>query len=429
MPDSKRPPTESLATIDELDLGEPRLVWAPASGEEQSLVVDAGGIEIGKDEAARLRIDDRHVSGRHARVALTDAGVLIEDLGSRNGTFVNGVPVTSVVVRRRSLVTVGGTPIRLEFGGPPPTGERFHGAIGVAESMRNVFAILTRLAATEVSVMLLGETGTGKDVMARAIHRGSARADGPFAVFDCGAVAPNLIESDLFGHRKGAFTGAVADREGVFERGHGGTVFLDEIGELPLDLQPRLLRVLEQRAVTRVGGEETHPVDVRVVSATNSDLSAAVAAGRFRKDLYFRLSAAVVDLPPLRQRLEDLPALVGAFLADLDGPAVVAPATLEALGSYDWPGNVRELRNVIESAAALADGPVLEPRHLLFFRHGRSRAPTLDNLPLAGQSLERLERAAIKQTLDRTGGNKAQAARILGIASSTLYEKIKKYDL
>ena len=161
MPDSKRPPTESLATLDELDLGEPRLVWSPASGEEQSLLVDGDGVEIGKDDSASLRIDDRHVSGRHARVALTEAGVLIEDLGSRNGTFVNGVPVTSVVVRRRSLITVGGTPVRLEFGGPPPTGERFHGAIGVAESMRNVFAILNRLAATEVSVMLLGETGTG----------------------------------------------------------------------------------------------------------------------------------------------------------------------------------------------------------------------------------------------------------------------------
>jgi transcriptional regulator with PAS, ATPase and Fis domain len=279
-----------------------------------------------------------------------------------------------------------------------------------------------------VSILILGETGTGKDVLARAIHAHSARAEGPFAVFDSGAVAPNLIESDLFGHEKGAFTGAVASREGVFERGHTGTVFLDEIGELPLELQPRLLRVLEQRRVHRVGSEGDVPADVRVVSATNCDLEVEVEAGRFRQDLFFRLSAAVVQIPPLRDRLEDLPALVSEFLRELDIPLTVSPATLTALRSYDWPGNVRELRNVIESASALAEGRTLEPRHLLFFKHQR-RAPTLERLPLAGRTLEALERAAIKQTLVQTDGNKAKAARTLGIASSTLYEKIKKYGI
>ena len=424
----RRAPTESLPSFDELELGEPHLSWDGGEAGEQTVAVAGAAVVIGKGEQAGLRVDDRHVSRQHARVSRVSAGVLIEDLGSRNGTFVNGVPIDRVVVKRGSLISVGNSAVRLQFGLRPSAKHSFHGAIGSAECMREVFAILDKLAATEVSILLTGETGTGKDVLARAVHAGSARAEAPFAVFDCGAVAPNLIESDLFGHKKGAFTGAIGDREGVFERGNGGTVFLDEIGELPLELQPRLLRVLEQRAVNRVGGAERTDIDVRVLSATNCDLAAAVDAGRFRKDLFFRLSAAVVEIPPLRDRLEDVPALVAIFLGDSDGPMTVSPATLKALRSYDWPGNVRELRNVIESAAALADGPALEPRHLLFFKHGR-RAPTLERLPLGGRTLENLERAAIKQTLEHTEGNKAQAARMLGIASSTLYEKIKKFGL
>jgi transcriptional regulator with PAS, ATPase and Fis domain len=275
---------------------------------------------------------------------------------------------------------------------------------------------------------LLGETGSGKDVLARAVHARSPRAERPFVVFDCGAVAPNLIESELFGHVKGAFTGAVSDRQGAFEMAHGGTLFLDEVGEMPLELQPRLLRVLEERRVRRVGAEELRPVDVRVVAATNRDLELEIAEGRFRQDLFFRLSAAVVRVPPLRDRLEDLPQLVSAALAELKLPFTCSDATLATLRAYDWPGNVRELKNVVTSAAAFAEGGTLEPKHLLFFRR-QHRAPTLDRLPLAGRTLEKLERAAIKQTLDQFDGNKTKASRALGIAASTLYEKIKKYEL
>jgi len=405
-----------------------RLIWSSADGVERRVELGAIPLSIGSDKFAEVHLDDPHVSRKHAKIMLTLDGVVVEDLGSSNGTYVNDVLIERAVLIQPAIITAGKTAMRLELGEPAPEAHSYHGVVGASPVMQDVFRMLEKLAPTEVSILLLGETGTGKDVLARAVHATSARANGPFAVFDSGAVAANLIESDLFGHQKGAFTGAVAAREGVFERGHTGTVFLDEIGELPLELQPRLLRVLEQRMVRRVGGEDNVPADVRVISATNRDLEAEVEVGRFRQDLFFRLSAAVVQIPPLRDRLEDVPALVEEFLRDLGSAFTVAPATLTALRSYDWPGNVRELRNVITSAAALADGPCLEPRHLLFFKHTR-RAPTLDRLPLAGRTLEALEEAAIKQTLLQTGGNKAKTARVLGIASSTLYEKIKKFGL
>jgi len=294
--------------------------------------------------------------------------------------------------------------------------------------MRRVFALLARLAPTELTITLTGETGTGKDVLARAVHEASARAGRPFIVFDCGAVAGNLIESELFGHAKGSFTGAITTRQGAFETAQGGTLFLDEIGELSLDLQPKLLRVLEQRRLRRVGDSEDRPVDVRIVAATNRDLEVQVKEGAFRQDLFFRLSMAVLHVPALRERPEDLPALATHFAAGSAGALTVAPETLQVLGRYDWPGNVRELRNVITAAAAVAEKGALEPRHLIFFRPQRRR-PSVPRLPLAGQSLEAIERAAIDQTLRQFAGNRTKAARALGIAASTLYEKIKKYDL
>jgi DNA-binding NtrC family response regulator len=294
--------------------------------------------------------------------------------------------------------------------------------------MRRVFALLQKLAPTELTITLTGETGTGKDVLARAVHDASPRAGAAFVVFDCGAAAPSLIETELFGHEKGAFTGAASERRGAFERAHGGTLFLDEVGELALDLQPKLLRALEQRCVRRVGGAEDITVDVRILAATNRDLEDDVHTGRFREDLYFRLSAAIVKVPSLRARRADLGELVQAILAAEGRRLSVSPDTLAVLASYDWPGNVRELRNVLLGAAALAEGETLEPRDLMFFRP-RRRDPTIDRLPLAGRSLESIERAAIGQTLRQVGGNKVKAARELGIAPSTLYEKIKKYGL
>jgi DNA-binding NtrC family response regulator len=262
--------------------------------------------------------------------------------------------------------------------------------------MRRVLEVLEPLARADVTVTLTGETGTGKDVLARRIHQQSERASGPFVVFDCGAVAANLAESELLGHERGAFTGALATHEGAFERANGGTLFLDEIGELPLDLQTRLLRVLGN--------------------------------GRFRQDLYFRLAAAVVAVPPLRERLEDLPALVGLLLDDLGYGAVeVTREALAVLARRPWPGNVRELKNTLSCAVAFLDSQLLEPRHLTFAAPPEAQCTSIEP-PLGGLKLERVEREAIEQTLRMTGGNKARAAELLGIAPSTLYEKLKKYQ-
>ncbi|HEX2673800.1 MAG TPA: sigma-54 dependent transcriptional regulator [Polyangiaceae bacterium] len=295
--------------------------------------------------------------------------------------------------------------------------------------MQQVLAALSRLAQTELTITIVGETGTGKDVIAQAIHEHSPRRGGPFVVFDCGAVAANLAESELFGHERGAFTGASVTYSGAFERANGGTLFLDEIGELPMDLQPRLLRALENRGVRRVGGNEYRPVDVRVLAATNRDLPAFVKARAFREDLFFRLAAAVVPIPALRNRLEDLPLLIPVLLADLGmGNVRIADETLAMLSSHSWPGNVRELKNTLASALAFAEGGTLEPEHLRFMPNVSEPQP-LEELMLGGKSLESLERVAIEQTLTQCGGNKSQAAQSLGISTSTLYEKLKKFGL
>ena len=319
---------------------------------------------------------------------------------------------------------------RIRESAPPPAPgvKVLRKVAGASPSMGRMFQLLEPLARSEITLTLIGETGTGKDVLARHVHQQSSRADRPFVVFDCGAVAANLAESELFGHERGAFTGALAAHAGAFERAHTGTLFLDEIGELPLDLQTRLLRVLGGHCVRRVGGTQDRPIDVRVVAATNRDLRSEVAAGRFRQDLYFRLAAAVVQVPPLRERTEDIPLLVARLLDDLGHPeAEVSPVALAALSERTWPGNVRELKNTLACAMAFLDGPVLEPRHFSFPTSTDTRSG-VELLALAGIKLEKIEREAIEQTLRQTQGNKARAAEMLGIATSTLYEKLKKYQ-
>lgn len=294
--------------------------------------------------------------------------------------------------------------------------------------MLKVLGTLNRLAPTELTITLVGETGTGKDVLSQAIHEHSARSSGPFVVFDCGAVTATLAESELFGHERGAFTGAQASHAGAFERANGGTLFLDEIGELPLDLQPRLLRALENRGVRRVGGTQYRPVDLRVIAATNRDLPALAAEKLFRQDLFFRLAAAVVPIPSLRQRQEDLELLVPMLLADLGRQDLEVPKqTYDRLQAHDWPGNVRELKNTLASALAFVEGTTLEARHLRFMTVKQDSA-SVEHLPLGGHALETLERMAIEQTLSAKI-TKAQAAQVLGISLSTLYEKLKKFNL
>src|SRR5690606_26151452 len=241
---------------------------------------------------------------------------------------------------------------------------------GASAAMREIFASLEKVSPSDLTVLITGETGTGKELIARGIHNASPRRNRPFVVLDCGSIPKDLIESTLFGHEKGSFTGAVGQHRGCFEQANGGTIFLDEIGELDVSLQPKLLRVLEQREIKRVGGGRTIKVDVRVLAATNRDLRAEVTAGNFREDLYFRLSVVHVELPPLRDRRDDIPALAQHFLREVAGRRGIAmsiePAAMHALVMHSWPGNVRELRNVVERAAALCDGPVITRADVVF---------------------------------------------------------------
>jgi DNA-binding NtrC family response regulator len=295
--------------------------------------------------------------------------------------------------------------------------------------MQGILAVVSRLARTDVSLSFIGETGTGKDVLAHLLHDLSPRARAPFVVFDCSAVPANLVESEIFGHERGSFTGAVTTHVGAFERARGGTLFLDEVGELPIDLQPKLLRVLESRCFRRVGGSRDRPHDVRIVAATNRDLASLVTTRHFREDLYFRLAAAVVSVPPLRDRCEDIPLLVPSLLSELGrGNLRVPRETYDLLIAHSWPGNVRELKNTLAAALAFVDGDVLDPRQVRIVTPVGGAASGLDRLPLGGQKLETIERAAIRQTLRHTRGNKTLAAQQLGIAISTLYEKLRKYD-
>jgi len=324
----------------------------------------------------------------------------------------------------------GDAPISLLRPARSPGGQRAQRTLpSESLSMRGLLSSLTRLAKTDVTVTLVGETGTGKDLLAAAVHEMSVRASGPFVVFDCGSIARNLAESELFGHERGSFTGAQGVHLGAFERAHGGTLFLDEVGELPLELQPRLLRALENRTVRRVGGGQDRRVDVRVVAATNRDLAGEVCAGRFRQDLYFRLAGAVLFVPPLRNRRDDVPGLARALLGDLGHHDVtLSPAALEALARHSWPGNVRELKNVLACAVAFVDGQLLDAHHLRLPEADGAELG-LEQLPLAGCSLQEIEREAIRQTLSQAAGNKSQAARSLGIAISTLYDKLKRHGL
>ena len=428
------PATIAIKTRDPSGYRTARLVITSPNGPERSLVLGVSHVRIGASSSNDVVIEDAHASRFHCELRKTDEGWLLRDLGSLNGTRVGDVAIKEGLLHSGATISVGETRIRFlaDEGKPEEVVQsphhHFGDVVGRSTRMREVFAVLERISATDLTVLIGGETGSGKDVMARAIHANSARAKKPFVVFDCAAVAPNLIESELFGHVKGAFTGANENRDGAFVRADGGTLFLDEIGELAIDLQPKLLRALEQRTVRPVGGGKEVSIDVRIIAATHRNLEEAVKGGTLRQDLFFRLSVVTVQVPPLRQRVEDLPMIIEKLLVSGGKAVGLAPETMTILEKYDWPGNVRELRNVIESASAVCDGEQIEPKHLIFFKP-RRRDPTVEKLPLAGKTLETIERAAIAQTLEQCGGNKTKAARALGISPSTLYEKVKKYSL
>ena len=306
--------------------------------------------------------------------------------------------------------------------------------LGRSDAMRELVNMVETVAPTEATVLISGETGTGKELVARAIQAASTRRDKPFVTINCAALAENLLESELFGHEKGAFTGADRRREGRFVQAHGGTLFLDEIGEMPLALQAKLLRVLQQGEVQRVGCDETIKVDVRVISATNRVLAEEVAAGRFREDLFYRLNVIGLEVPPLRARREDIPLLASTFLerhaaANRKTIKGFTPQAMDAMLRYGWPGNVRELENAVERAVILSGGEYIAERALPLAVQNASDAPEDEELALGSMSLEDVERKAIEATLRETDDNKSEAARRLGITRATLHSKLKKYGL
>jgi transcriptional regulator with PAS, ATPase and Fis domain len=331
-------------------------------------------VRVGTAADNDLVLRDPEVSRHHLELRVADRGYRLVDLGSTNGTYFRGARIHEVEIGLSAEVRLGSTVLRLEPGSVSQevvaSRRTFGTLIGSSEAMQRVYGLLAAVAPTDTTVLIEGETGTGKELVAQEIHKGSPRANQRLVVIDCGALPAGLIESELFGHERGAFTGAEAQREGAFERCRGGTVFLDEIGELPLELQSRLLRVLDQRTVQRVGGNLRRKVDLRLVAATNRDLAKEVRERRFREDLYYRLAVVRVQLPPLRKRREDIVRLARHFLRQAgctDPEAVLTPDVVASLRSRKWAGNARELRNVLERAVVLVDGAsdLVEPERSL----------------------------------------------------------------
>jgi DNA-binding NtrC family response regulator len=307
----------------------------------------------------------------------------------------------------------------------------FGGLTGITGKMQRVYKMIEKVSQHEYPVLILGESGTGKELVARSIHFSGPRKERPFVPVDCSALVPTLIESELFGYVKGAFTGAIHAKQGLLEAAQGGTLFLDEIGDMPVDLQAKLLRALQEHEVKPVGSTERRQINVRIIAATHRDLEAGIRTGEFRQDLYFRLNVVQIKIPPLRDRKSDIPILVTTFLEKFSGPhdsvRTISEDALRRLLAYDWPGNVRELENAIERAVALGSGPIVHvgdlPSNLLY--------PSAERLPEKEEliPLEELERRAILRTLRETGGDKLAAARLLGIGKTTLYRKLKQFSL
>jgi len=426
-----------------------RVVSGPDQGKEH--VLDEGTTMVGTHADNDLVLTDATVSRYHLEIRVRRDGIEVRDLDTTNGTKHGGARVGQVVLVGPARLRLGkhteldvepvDTSVELEAW----RGDRFGDVLGTSPPMQRLFSLLAKAAPTEATILLQGETGTGKEAIAEAVHQMSRRSRGPFVVVDCGSIPHELIASELFGHAKGSFTGAGADKQGLIEAANRGTLFLDEIGELALDLQPQLLRVLDRRQVRRVGETHSVDVDIRVIAATHRDLRAMVRAGQFREDLYYRLAVVATHVPPLRERKGDIPALA-AWFADKMGRGgwVQSPGLLEQLIAHDWPGNVRELRNVVEralslGASALADLTDPGPRAQPAADSGggeppERRAPAHDVLELPFKEakaalVESFERDYLTALLARHKGNISRAAAEAGIDRNYIHRLVKKYNL
>jgi two-component system response regulator GlrR len=427
---SKRPSTLVLTDSASGDLVARQwkvvVVDGPDAG--KSMERRGGTIVLGAHRDADLTLSDPAVSRYHAELRLLPEGVFVVDLGSRNGTKVGGVRVERALVPPGGTFRVGKTELavraedeRVRVGGA----EAFGDFKTKTNSARRVLAQMKLVAPTEATVLIEGETGTGKELLARAIHAHSARADGPFIVVDCGAVTDSLLESQLFGHEKGAFTGASEARAGAFEAANGGTVFLDELGELPLELQPKLLRVLEARTVRRLGSVEDRRVDVRFVAATNRNLESMVAKGQFRGDVFYRVAVVRARIPALRDRPDDVPLLAADAAERISGGRITLTRdAVDALMSYDWPGNARQLRNVIERAVALSQSGRISAVDLFGDENGAEDALTFKSRK--DQVIAEFEARYVRGLLARHDGNVSSAAREAGMSRNALYALMKR---
>ena len=429
--------TQQIRSGDALELRRNRLELEVVRGPDKKTSGTFAGdrIVVGTHETCDLVLTDPTVSRQHFEIELEPQGYRIRDLDSLNGVRVEGLRVFDALVGASATLEIGETRIKMRMSSSAvkvdvPAITRCGPLLGRSVAMRKVFELVERVAPTPTTVLLTGESGTGKEVAARALHELSPRRDGPFVVVDCGALPPTLIESELYGHERGAFTGAQARRIGRFEQADGGTLFLDEVSELSLSLQVKLLRFLQERELERVGGNETVKVDVRVVAATNEDLGALVKSGRFREDLYYRLNVVRLEVPPLRARPSDVLELASHFLVELAAENEVevsgfTEAAKQALLAHPWPGNVRALRNAIETAVVLCEGERVDVGDLPLEPAGEGDAL---QAMVPGVTLEELERWAILRTL-RAMGSVQAAADALGISKRTIQYRLQSWGL
>ncbi len=439
-----------------------RVIAGPDAGQELSLGLPS--VRIGTAADNDLVLTDRAVSRRHAEIRMTPEGLLLRDLGSTNGTFINDVRITEAYVPANAECRLGYSRLSIrqhteERKVAVPRQDHLGELVGASERMRELYGLIRAVAPTPTTVHLHGESGAGKELVARTLHALSGRP-GPLVVFDASVTDPEMVRNDLFGHIKGAFTGATGSREGAFRQAHTGTLFIDEIGELPLDLQPRLLRVLETREVTPIGSDRPLRVDVRVITATHRDLETMVGAGAFRADLFYRLSVVPIEVPALREIPEDIPLIARHLCERLQLNCRISEAAMTALQNYSWPGNVRELRNVLERAAVMCGEREIQPEDLRLSKETRlsreagavrAPAPTAStpaattatpasppsqpppavksSTAAARAHLKDMERQMILESLARNQNNKAAVARELGIPLSTLKRRLKEYRI
>lgn len=409
-------------------------------GRTQEIILPQHGFQIGSSAEAHLSLTEPYISSFHCRIYRKQGKYYIRDLDSRNGTWVNGMRVVEAELPPTAEITLGQFPLSFQLRTEKPEQESttlpgFAGIVGQDPAMLRLFTLIERMANHNVPVLIQGESGVGKELVARALHDCSDRRHQPFVALNCGAISKDLIESALFGHEKGAFTGAIQARLGAFEEVGQGTLFLDEIGDMPLEHQVTLLRVLETGSYRRVGGSQEKQSQARVVAATHQSLRDGIDAGWFREDLYYRLHVLVLDVPPLRSRPQDIPLLAHAFLQTFAGHRHLkfSPQSLRNMVQYAWPGNVRELRNTIQRAIVLVDGVDIQPDDIMLPSVSNnaptSTAPQPEGGSHSPHSLEQTEKQTILSALEQSQGIISEAAKILGIGRSSLYSKMKKHNL